>query len=262
MGADATGEGREEDRPAPLDSSDASGSAPLGLVYAVAGAKGGVGKTTTAANLAAMFGSGERSVVVVDTDLATASLTDQLDLSPPRGDTLHAVLAGDVGVESVVTSLDGFDVVPGDGSVAAFAGADVERLRPAVETLRERYDVVVLDVGAGLSHDTAVPLGLADRVLVVTTPANAAVAAAEKTRVLAERLDCRVEGCVVTSVRERADIEPVRSGLDAPVLAAIPHDPAVDRSHREGVPVTLTATGSAAATAYWNLSRRGRPGGD
>ncbi|MFD1512771.1 MinD/ParA family ATP-binding protein [Halomarina rubra] len=225
-----------------------------GRVYTVTSAKGGVGKSTTAANLGAMFGASNRETVVVDADLATPALTSHLDCS--SSPSLHDVLAGETEVDEALVEHVGFDVLPGTPGAAAFAGVDIARLRPVVGTLRERYDVVVVDGGPGLSHDTVVPMQLADRVLLATTPDEASVEAAATTAEVAERVDARVEGCVVVKVTDRDQLDDVRRRLDAPIAAAVPRDDAVPRSQDLGKPVVVAAPSAPAAKAYWALAGR------
>ena len=225
-----------------------------GRVYTVTSAKGGVGKSTTAANLAAMFGAGDREVVVVDADLATPSLTSHLDRSTTP--SLHDVLADEADVLDAVVDHAGFDVLPGTPGAAAFAGVDIARLRPTVRTLREEYDVVVVDGGPGLSHDTLLPMELADRVLLATTPDGASVDAAATTAEVAERVDATVQGCVVTKVSDRDELRAVRRRLDVPIAAAIPRDSAIPRSQTLGKPVVVAAPSAPSAKAYWNLAGR------
>ena len=230
-----------------------------GRVYTVTSAKGGVGKSTTAANLAAMFGASGRAVVVVDADLATPSLTAHLDRSTTP--SVHDVLAGEADVLDAIVEHTGFDVLPGTPGAAAFAGVDVARLRPTVRTLREEYDVVVVDGGPGLSHDTLLPMELADRVLLATTPDEASVDAAATTAEVADRVDASVQGCVVTKVSDRDQLQEVKRRLDVPIAAAIPRDEAIPRSQTLGKPVVVAAPSAPSAKAYWSLAGR-RPEAD
>lgn len=220
-------------------------------VFAVASGKGGVGKTTTAVNLGAAAAAAGRSVVVVDADLGMANVTDLLAVQP-AGATLHDVLAG--GVDAPAAAIPGpagVDVLPGAPAVESFADADPANLPDAVAALRDRYDVVLLDVGAGLSHDTVVPLGVADGVVVVTTTQAAAVRDARKTMELTERFGGAVAGVVVVD-RGGVDRTPdeVADALDADLLAAVPESPAVPESAEAGLPLREYAPEDAATRAY------------
>jgi len=217
-------------------------------VLAVASGKGGVGKTTTAVALGACAAAAGRSAVVVDTDLGMGNLGTMVGLADAHP-TVHDVLAGAADVDDAVHEAPGgFDVLPGSTALDEYAEADPAGLRDVVEALRSRYDLVVLDTGAGLSHDTVLPLGLADEVLLVTTAADIAVANTATTREVAARLGADVRGVLVTSAT--GDVATVRDRVDAPVLGTIPRDKAIVAASDAGVPITVHAPESPAARAY------------
>lgn len=227
-----------------------------GTVYAVASGKGGVGKTTTAVNLGAAFVEAGRSVVVVDVDLGMANLGDVLTVERPAV-TLHDVLAGEGALEDAIVEAPGeFDVVLGSDSIEDFGTADPAGLREVVESLREQYDVVVLDGGGGLSHDMTVPLGLADSVILVSTPTDASITNAKKTQSLVERLDGSIEGAVITRLggAGRATPETVGDRLGTKVLGSVPEDGAIKMSADEGTPLVTIDRESPAAQSYREIA--------
>ncbi|MEF8781301.1 MAG: AAA family ATPase, partial [Haloferacaceae archaeon] len=141
---------------------------------AVAGAKGGVGKTTTSINLGATLADAGLDVLVVETDLAMANIVDFLRFSPEE--TLHEVLAGDATPSEAICEVPGgFDVLPSGTTVEGFVDTDVTEIPAVVDAGEDRYDVILFDTGAGVSHESLLPLGLADRTVVVSTPRVASV---------------------------------------------------------------------------------------
>lgn len=215
-------------------------------VFAVASGKGGVGKTTTAVALGACAAATDRSTVVVDADLGMADLGTVLDLDTEDSATLHDVLAGDADPEDAIRPAPGgFDALPAGVPLDDYATADPAGLRAVVETLRATYDVVVIDVGAGLSHETVVPLGLADGTVLVTTPDAVAIVDAGKIAEIVDRIDGDLLGTVLT----RADASDARA-FDRPVLGAVPTDDAVPAAAAAGVPVPVHAPDGPAARAY------------
>ncbi|MFW5965446.1 MAG: P-loop NTPase [Halodesulfurarchaeum sp.] len=223
-----------------------------GNVYAVASGKGGVGKTTTAVNIGAAVAEADGSVVVVDVDLGMANVGDVLAVSATEA-TLHDVLAGDAPLEAAIESAPGdVDVVLGSEDIEDFGRADPAKLREIIETLRETYDVVILDGGGGLSHDMTVPLGLADGVVLVVTPTEASMTNAAKTRELIERLGGRIEGLVVNRIggAGRTTPEAVGDRLGERVLGAVPEDGAVAVSTDEGTPLVTIDRQSPAAQSF------------
>jgi len=141
----------------------------------------------------------------------------------------------------------------GGTDIEDFGRADPSKLRDVAADLREAYDVVVVDTGGGLSHDTTVPLGLADDVLLVSTPQVAALENTAKTLALAERVGGEVAGLVLTREGGSADTEDAVADLDVPLLAAIPEDSGVADSEDAGEPLVVHAEESPAAQSYREL---------
>lgn len=225
-------------------------------VYAVASGKGGVGKTTTAVNLGAGFAEAGRTVAVMDVDLGMANLTDVIDVDGEHA-TLHDVLAEDGDLDDAIQSTQsGFDAIVGSTDLEGFGRADPSGLRDVVEELREEYDVVVLDTGGGLSYDAALPLGLADEVILVTTPDDASLNNVETTRELVDSLGNEVAGVIVNRIGGTAggSQETVAARLDLPVLGAIPEDGAVASSAASGTPVVVSNPSSPAGQAFREIA--------
>lgn len=200
-----------------------------GTVYAVAGSKGGVGKTTTAANLAATLRATGREVVLVDTDLAMSNLKDVIGLTSEA--TIHDVLAGECTLEAalieesedVLDTPGRLDVLPGATDLDAFATAEPEALTGLVETLAAQYDTVILDTASGITRETAVPIAAADETLVMTTPAKAAVLDAAKTVDFVEGVGGTVGGLIISRHAPGLDDETIVDKVGVDHLATIPN---------------------------------------
>lgn len=225
-------------------------------VYAVASGKGGVGKTTTTVNLGtALAGAGHR-VVLVDTDLGMANLAGFVNLSPD-GPTLHDVLSGDATVtEATYEVAERIGAVPSGTELTSFAQADATGLRGIIDQLRSEFDYVLLDVGAGISHESVLPLGIADATIFVSTPEPASVQDVQKTVELAEQAGGDISGLVLTRTRSSDDVsyEQIASRLDLPLLGVIPEDDAVRDSVYARTPLVVNTPDSPAAGAYRELA--------
>jgi flagellar biosynthesis protein FlhG len=145
---------------------------PLGKVLAITSGKGGVGKTFVSANLAAALARRGLRVLVLDADLGLANLDVVLNLYPKT--TLHDVFTGKAKLDdAIIKAPGGFSVLlAGSGMV------EYSRLTPEVrdefmtvmESLVPRFDVVLLDTGAGISDVVLFAVSLASEVLLVVTP--------------------------------------------------------------------------------------------
>ena len=146
-------------------------------VVAVASGKGGVGKTVVAANLAIALAARGHRLVLLDMDMGLANA--DIVLGVEVNCTWRDVLAGRRSVGEIIVQGPGQEaLVPGTSGVARMANlSEFERhqLMRAVEQIEDRYDVVVLDCGAGISQNVVGFTAWADTVLVVTTPEPTAI---------------------------------------------------------------------------------------
>lgn len=142
------------------------------LILAVAGSKGGVGKSNLVVNLAVALARWGRRILLVDGDLALANLDVLLGLAPSR--TIEHLLRGEASLaEVLVEGPAGIRILPAASGIPELAGVDMASRARLLGLLVEGshlVDDVLVDTGPGLAETT---LGLqlaAARILLVTTP--------------------------------------------------------------------------------------------
>ena len=151
----------------------------MGKVIAIANQKGGVGKTTTAINLAASLAVLEKKVLIIDAD-PQANTTSGLNFSPDNDEkrTLYEILIGKIAASdaSIQTELDNLHMIP---SHINLVGAEIEMLewperesvlKNALRPIRDNYDYIIIDCSPSLGLITVNCLTAADSVMIPVQP--------------------------------------------------------------------------------------------
>jgi chromosome partitioning protein len=146
----------------------------LGKVIAIANQKGGVGKTTTAINLAASLAANEMKVLLVDSDPQGNATTGLGIAKEPKQATLYDVLIGDADIHTTIlaTEFEGLSIIPSDRNLVAANIELVEtknretHLRDRLVSIRNDYRFIIIDCPPALDLLTLNALVAADSVLI------------------------------------------------------------------------------------------------
>ena len=229
--------------------------APAALL-AVAGAKGGVGKTMLATNLALLLARAGHRSLLVDFDPGCGNVGVHLRLSATHD--LEAIAAGDcAAAAAVIDGPGGLSVLLGRSGSSVLAGEDSgprDRALRAIGELRAHFDVVVVDTGAGVGPATLAVAERADLVLGVSTPDAAALTDAYALCKVLHRRGRALPHLVVNRTKSRDEAlrtaARLRSvarqflGAEVPSAGWIADDPRIALSIQDQRPLALFGQGA------------------
>lgn len=150
---------------------------PRAATIAIASGKGGVGKTTLAVNLAIALAQRDVKVCLIDADLGLGN-ADVLCGLNPRLNLAHRVSSGTPLDDILLNAPGGFTLLPGASGMTDLADLDEQRRSLILQDLRvleSRFEVILIDCGAGIGSGVLSFLRASDTALIVTTPEPTAI---------------------------------------------------------------------------------------
>ena len=224
-------------------------------IIALASGKGGVGKTTVALNLGFALASLNKNVLVVDTDISLPNLDLYTGLEKPMI-TLLEVLNGSASARNAIYSIQfGLNILPCGSSLQALRDINIDKLGDVISELRGmEYDYIILDVPAGLSKFSIMPMTYSDEVLIVVNPEPASISDAQKVKALSELAGFNISGIIINK-DHKSIYEDIGVKLGLPVIGIIPQDDAVIKARDSRKPLILIKPGSSSAKATIKIAR-------
>ena len=232
-------------------------------VIVITSGKGGVGKTTTTANIGVGLAMQGKKVALIDTDTGLRNLDLLLGLERRIVYTLVDVVQKRVGYGQALVRHKKYEnlfLLP-TSQVEDKTAIEPEQMLELIQVMRSEFDFVLVDCPAGLEQGFKTAIIGADRAIVVTMPEVSAVRDADKIIGLLQA-ENKKSHLVVNRIRPQMvkdgtmlDMTSINDILAIPCIGQVPDDEKVVDSANRGVPV-VEWDDSAAGQAYRNIVRR------
>lgn len=232
-------------------------------VIVITSGKGGVGKTTTSANVGTGLAKLDKKVVLIDTDIGLRNLDVVMGLENRIVYNLVDVVEGNCRPKQAMIKDKRYNnlyLLP-SAQTRDKTSVTPEQMVALVDELREEFDYIILDCPAGIEQGFKNAIAGADRALVVTTPEVSAIRDADRIIGLLEANSMKKIDLIVNRIRmdmvkkgDMMSIEDVVDILSINLIGAVPDDENIVISTNQGEP--LAGNNTLPGQAYMNICKR------
>lgn len=237
----------------------------VGDAIVITSGKGGVGKTTTSANIGTALALEGKKVCLIDADIGLRNLDVVMGLENRIIFDLVDVVEGNCDLHQALIKDKRFD-----GNLYLLPAAQTkdktdilpEQMKQLVDELKQEYDFVLIDCPAGIERGFRNAVAGADKAIVVTTPEVSSVRDADRIIGLLEQENVERPRLVINRIRthlvkngEMLDVDEITKILAIDLIGIVLDDDQVIKHSNKGEPIALHST-SKASIAYRNIARR------
>ncbi|WP_149453949.1 septum site-determining protein MinD [Pasteuria penetrans] len=236
----------------------------MGESLVITSGKGGVGKSTTSANLGTVLALLGKRVCLLDTDIGLRNLDVLMGLENRIVYDLIDVVEGNCRMEQALIRdkrCNNLYLLPA-AQTKDKTSVSADALRGLVAEVKEHFDYVIIDCPAGIESGFRNAIAGADRAIVVTTPESASMRDADRVVGMLEKSNLSSPKLIVNRIRRHMvrdggmmDVDEVVSILALELLGVVPDDEQVIRAGNRGEPIALTPTNQA-GRAYHDIVKR------
>lgn len=232
-------------------------------VIVITSGKGGVGKTTTSANLGTGLAMLDKKVIIIDTDIGLRNLDVVMGLENRIVYNLVDIIEGNCRIRQAFIKDKKYPnlfLLP-SAQTRDKTAVKPEQMKKLIDTLRDDFDYILLDCPAGIEQGFQNAIAGADRAIIVTTPEVSSVRDADRIIGLLDANEIYKQHLLINKIRmdmvkkgDMMSIEDVVEILACDIIGIVPDDEHIVISTNQGEPVA--GSDVPAGCAYMNISRR------
>lgn len=238
----------------------------MGEAIVITSGKGGVGKTTTSANLGTSLALLGKKVCLIDTDIGLRNLDVVMGLENRIIYDLVDVVEGRCKIHQALVKDKRFDgllyLLPA-AQTSDKSAVNPDQMKKLVEDLKRDYDYIIIDCPAGIEQGYKNAVAGANKAIVVTTPETSAVRDADRIIGLLEKEEnIEPPKLIINRIRshmlksgEMLDIDEITAHLSIDLIGIVVDDDQVIKASNQGEPIALDPN-NRASIAYRNIARR------
>ncbi|MUK86977.1 septum site-determining protein MinD [Ornithinibacillus sp. L9] len=236
----------------------------MGEAIVITSGKGGVGKTTTTANIGTALALMEKKVCLIDTDIGLRNLDVVMGLENRIIYDIVDVIQERCKLKQALIKDKRFDylsLLPA-AQTSDKTAVTPDGMKKIIKELKQEYDYIIIDCPAGIEQGFQNAIAGADRAIVVTTPEKSSVRDADRIIGLLEKEDIEPPSLVVNRIRnhmmksgDMLDIDEIVQILSINLIGVVLDDDEVIKASNHGEPIALQSKPKA-SIAYRNIARR------
>lgn len=236
----------------------------MGEAIVITSGKGGVGKTTTTANLGTALALMDKKVCLIDTDIGLRNLDVVMGLENRIVYDIVDVIQGRCKLKQALIKDKRFDylsLLPA-AQTSDKTAVTPEGMREIVKELKTEYDYIIIDCPAGIEQGYQNAVAGADKAIVVTTPEKSSVRDADRIIGLLEKEEMDPPTLIINRIRKHMmksgdmlEIDEIVQVLSIDLIGIVLDDDEVIKASNHGEPVAFQPN-TKASIAYRNIARR------
>ncbi|MEC5422045.1 septum site-determining protein MinD [Virgibacillus sp. C22-A2] len=236
----------------------------MGEAIVITSGKGGVGKTTTSANIGTALALMDKKVCLIDTDIGLRNLDVVMGLENRIIYDIVDVIQERCKLKQALIKDKRFDylsLLPA-AQTSDKTAVTTDGMKKIVSELKQEYDYIIIDCPAGIEQGFQNAIAGADKAIVVTTPEKSSVRDADRIVGLLEKEEMESPRLIINRIRnhmmkngDMLEIDDITQILSIDLIGIVLDDDEVIKASNNGEPVALHPN-SKASIAYRNIARR------